>query len=159
MTFDSKPSLDEVDWHILRLLQADARLSFAELGRQVALSSPAVAERVRRLETLGVITGYHAEVDLEAVGIAVPAFISLTVPADKYSSFITLVKNLPEVLECHHVTGEVAFVLKVGVRSVSHLEKLVAQLGRYGSTSSAIILSSPLVRREIGQVSGAPIRE
>jgi Lrp/AsnC family leucine-responsive transcriptional regulator len=113
-----------VGWRLLRELQADARLSFAELGRRVGLSLPAVAERVRRMEEAGIITGYHAEVSLSKVGLPITAFIRLNVPRDRYPAFTALIHDLSEVLECHHLSGSDSFILK-GPTSISHLEALI----------------------------------
>jgi Lrp/AsnC family leucine-responsive transcriptional regulator len=149
MSFDSKPDqlgvqLDRVDWQILELLQENARLSYAEIGRQVSLSSPAVIERIRRLEDVGIIEGYYAHLNLEK---AVRAFIHIGVPAEKYPQFKRTINKLDEVTECHHVTGGTAFIIQVGVTSLSHLEAIVAQLGQHGQTETFVILSSPFRRR------------
>ncbi|MBN1218064.1 MAG: Lrp/AsnC family transcriptional regulator [Anaerolineae bacterium] len=146
MTLERKP-LDSVDWQILRLLQENARLTYAETGRQVGLSPPAVAERVHRLEEAGIIEGYHARLNPQKIGLAVMAFIRVNVPAEKYPPFIALAADLGEVLECHHVTGTEAFVLKVVVTSTAHLETVVGKLSRYGQTTTSIVMSSPLRQR------------
>src|SRR4051812_12284289 len=108
MTIELKKNPDAVDWQILAALQADARVSFSELGRQVGLTQPAVAERVRRLEEAGVIVGYRAEVDLGKLGFGLLAFMRCVLrdqrPADSHT--LGLIRGMPEVLECHHVTGD-----------------------------------------------------
>ncbi len=144
-----KKVLDKTDWQILTLLQENARLSYAEIGRRVGLSLPAAAERIHRMEEAEIIEGYYAQVKPEVAGLAISAFIRVFVPTEKYSHFTTLVGNLNEALECHHVTGEEAFVLKVAATSVSHLEQVVAQLSQYGQTSTSIVMSSPITRRAI----------
>ena len=149
MTLDSKKLLDGVGWNLLRELQTDARLSFAELGRRVGLSLPAVAERVRRMEEAGIITGYHAEVDLPEIGISVMAFIRITTTGDRYPSIIQLARDLPEVLECHHLTGTDSFIMKVVAPAISDLEALITQLSTYGQTATSIVLSSPVTKRVI----------
>jgi Lrp/AsnC family leucine-responsive transcriptional regulator len=149
MTLEPKKLLDEVGWRLLRELQVDARLSFAELGRRVGLSLPAVAERVRRMEEAGIITGYHAEVSLAQLGLPITAFIRLNVPRERYPAFITLMGDLSEVLECHHLSGSDAFILKVALTSILHLEVLIDQLSRHGQTTTSIVLSSPVMRRVI----------
>ena len=149
MTLDSKKLLDGVGWNLLRELQTDARLSFAELGRRVGLSLPAVAERVRRMEEVGIITGYHAEVGLPEIGISVMAFIRITTTGDRYPSIIQLARDLPEVLECHHLTGTDSFILKVVTPVISDLEALITQLSTYGQTATSIVLSSPVTKRVI----------
>jgi Lrp/AsnC family leucine-responsive transcriptional regulator len=149
MTLDSKKRLDSVGQKILKELQAEARLSFAELGRRVGLSLPAAAERVRRLEETGVITGYHAQVNLPAVGLPVMAFVRLSTSGDRYPAIITLAQSLPSVLECHHLTGTDSFIMKMVSPSIAHLEELIGRLSTYGQTTTSIVLSSPVVKREV----------
>jgi Lrp/AsnC family leucine-responsive transcriptional regulator len=149
MTLNSKKLLDEVGWHILRELQMDARLSYAELGRRVGLSLPAVAERVRRLEEAEIIAGYHAVLNPKKIGIPVMAFIRITTSGENYSSIIALARNLPEVVECHHLTGADSFILKVITASISHLEQLIGHLSTYGQTATSIVLSSPVTKQRL----------
>ena len=151
MTSDYK--LDRVDWQILRLLQENGRISFAEVGRAVGLSAPAAAERIRRLEETEFIEGYHAHINPAKVGLPVLAFIRVSVPRGKYPKFTVLVNQLPRVLECPHVTGVEAFILKVAVVSVEELETLVGQLGQYGDTMTSVVMSSPVKRRVIVNIS------
>ena len=143
--------LDAVSWRILCELQDNARLSFSELGRRVGLTPPAVAERVRRLEDAGVITGYRLELNVERLGLPLVAFIRL---ASRGSQTVAEVSqgmaDLSEVLECHHVTGEDCYILKVAVESVRHLEALLERLLRFGSTTTSIVISTPVARRVIG---------
>jgi Lrp/AsnC family leucine-responsive transcriptional regulator len=138
--------LDGLAWKILAELQADARLSYAELGRRVGLSTPAAAERVRKLEDAGVIQGYTALLDPERLGLGVGAFIRI-----RHGGAEALAKKLtaaaakmPEVVECHRCTGDESFILKVRVESVRHLQGLIDQLTPYGMTSTSLILSSPV---------------
>ena len=149
MTLDLKKHLDSVGQKILKELQAEARLSFAELGRRVGLSLPAAAERVRRLEETGIITGYHAQVNLPAVGLPVMAFVRLSTSGDRYPAIITLAQSLPNVLECHHLTGTDSFIMKLVSPSIAHLEELIGRLSTYGQTATSIVLSSPVVKREV----------
>lgn len=150
MTLESKKLLDEVGWQILRALQEDARLSFAELGRRVGLSLPAVAERVRRMEEAGIISGYHAQVNWPQVGWPIIAFMRMTVARERYPLFLTAVRELPEVVECHHLSGVDSFILKVVLPSIPHLEAFIDRLSEYGQTTTSIVLSSPVTRRVIG---------
>lgn len=142
--------LDETSLKLLRTLQEDARISFRELGRRVGLSTPAVSERVRRLEEAGLITGYRAIVDATKLGWPIMAFIHLFTPARQYTRFLAMAQELPEILECHHVTGQAAFVLKVTVESVEKLETLIARLNPFGETSTLIVLSTPVKRAIVG---------
>lgn len=149
MTLENKRLLDEVGWRILQALQEDARLSFAELGRRVNLSLPAVAERVRRLEEAGIISGYHAQVSLPQVGRPITAFMRMSVPRERYPLFLAAIRMMPEVLECHHLSGEDSFMLKVALSSIPHLESFIDRLSEYGQTTTSIVLSSPVTRRVI----------
>ena len=136
--------LDGLDHKLLAELQANARLSFAELGRRVGLSTPAVADRVRRLEDAGVITRYAALVDPAKVGLPVRAFIKITVPGDRLPHFSTLAQKVPEVRECHRVTGSESYILQVAVRDLPHLEKVIDSLTPYVATNTSMVLASPV---------------
>lgn len=144
MTFKLERVLDATGRKLLRALQENARLSYSELGRQVGLSAPAAAERVRRLEEAELIIGYHAEVDPAALGYGVLAFIRLTTSTDKYPRVLELAQRLSEIRECHHVTGGEAFIMKVLATSIPHLESIIAQMSIFGATSTSIVLSSPV---------------
>ena len=147
--FDFEGPLDGIGWRILKELQDNARISFTELGRRIGLTPPAVADRVRRLEDAGIITGYRVELDLERLGFSMLAFIRLAVRGSTGLEVSRVVASLPEVLECHHVTGEDCYVIKVAVASVRHLEGLIEQLLRFGNTTTSIVISSPVTRRVI----------
>ena len=148
---ESDRVLDEVNWQILSELQEDARLSYSELGRQVGLTPPAVAERVRRLEEAGIITGYHAAIDPQRVGMQLLAFMRLSEVGDQSTRFADLVAETPEVLECHRLTGSDSYVLKVVAQSITHLEMLIDRFVPYGQVTTSLVLSSPVVRRVIKQ--------
>lgn len=141
---ESKVELDAVAWTLLEALQTDARLSFAELGRRVNLSPPAVAERIRRLEEMGVIQGYRAEIDPVALGYGLVALIELTTTPQEYDAVTRLLEGLEEVRRCYHVTGQGSFRIEAIARSISHLEEVIGQLSRYGQTATAIVLSQPV---------------
>jgi Lrp/AsnC family transcriptional regulator, leucine-responsive regulatory protein len=140
--------LDPTAWKILSELQADARLSYSELGRRVGLSTPAVAERVRRLEDSGVIEGYEARVNPARLGLAVAAFIRIRLTGSESLArkLTAAAGQMPEVLECHRCTGDESFILKVRVESVDDLQKLIDKLTPFGMTSTSLILSSPVER-------------
>lgn len=150
MALDSHKLLDEVGWRLLLELQDDARLSYAELGRRVGLSLPAVAERVRRMEEAGLITGYHANINLPQVGFPLMAFVRIMTTSDRYPAITALAKKLPAVLECHHLTGTDSFIVKVVAASIPDLEGLITQLSAFGQTATSIVLSSPVTRRVVG---------
>ncbi|MCF6734452.1 Lrp/AsnC family transcriptional regulator [Blastococcus sp. KM273129] len=142
--------MDATDWAILAELQDDSRLSFSELGRRVHMSSPAVAERVRRLEQDGVITGYHATVDLEAAGWSVLALVRMQCFGPRcILQHAESVVAWPQVLELHRVTGDVCCELKVVAASMPAFEAVVDRLAEYGQPSSTLVLSSPLSRGRV----------
>lgn len=148
MTVDtSAPPLDALGRRIVAELQVDGRLSLAELGRRVSLSPPAVAERVRRLEEAGVITGYTARIDPGAVGYGLMAFVRLSPqqPGDLYERKVhSFLHERPEVIEAHHITGEDCFLIKVVARDPAHLGEIIAELGTMGRTTTSVVLSSPV---------------
>ena len=141
--------LDATNLRLLEELQRDARLSLAELGRRVGLSSPAVAERLRRLEEEGVITGYRAEVDPRRLGFALGALIRVRPAPRQLANVAELARQLPEVVECHRVTGDDCYVMTAHVRDVEHLEEVIDQLAAYGQTTTSILQSSPVPRRPL----------
>ncbi|MDZ4178848.1 MAG: Lrp/AsnC family transcriptional regulator [Coriobacteriia bacterium] len=141
--------LDATDRAILAALQEDARIRHAELGRAVGLTAPAVAARIRRLEHAGIITGYHAQIDLKKAGYGLVAFVRISSAVELSGQLNSLVAGMPEILEFHHVTGTEGFVLKVAVRSVEHLEHVIGKLLPFGQTITSIVLSSPVTWRAI----------
>ena len=150
--------LDDTDWQILSVLQRDGRVSFADLARQVAMSPSAVAERVRRLEEAGVITGYQAVVSPERVGLDILAFVRLRYPTGNYRPFHALLESTPEIVEAHHVTGEDCFVLKVVARSMRHLEAVTGRISGLGPVTTSVVYSSPMARRDlaVGSLGASP---
>jgi Lrp/AsnC family transcriptional regulator, leucine-responsive regulatory protein len=137
-------SLDEIDYEILAELQDNARIAFAELGRRVGLSTPAVIERVRRLEESEVILGYRAAIDPAKVGLPVRAFVKVTVAGDKLGKFAAIVKSLPEVLQCHRVTGAESYIVQIAVRDVGHMETVIDSMMPYVATNTSMIMASPV---------------
>jgi Lrp/AsnC family transcriptional regulator, leucine-responsive regulatory protein len=138
------PSIDDIDCEILAELQANARIAFAELGRRVGLSTPAVIERVHRLEESRVILGYRTSIDPARVGLPVRAFVHVTVAGDKLTKFAAVVRSVPEVLECHRVTGAESFIVQIAVRDVKHMEEVIDSMMPYVSTNTSMILASPV---------------
>lgn len=140
-------NLDLVDWVIIEQLQREARISLSELGRRVKLSPSAVTERVRNLESLGVITGYHAMVDLAKVGYPVLAVVRLKYPGNHHQPLRRLLAERREILECLRTTGDDCYTLKVAAASMEHLETLVDELAGFGSTTTSVVYSQPLPYR------------
>jgi Lrp/AsnC family leucine-responsive transcriptional regulator len=149
MAFNADSLLDATGWRILRILQENARVSFSEIGRQVGLSAPAVAERVRRLEEAGIIMGYHAEVDPAKVGLPILAIIRIGSTSASFARCAEAVKHMPEVLECHRITGSDSFYVQARAASIEHLERIIDTLQPYGETTTTLVLSSAVVRRPI----------
>lgn len=141
--------LDEIDQKVLHILQEDARTSYAELGRQVGLTTPSVIERVRKLEDSKIITGYRAEIDTARVGLPILAFVRMSITGVDYSHIIEVAESSNEVLECHRGTGEDSFIMKIAVSSVEHLQDVIDRLTPYGITTTTIVLSSPVKRRKV----------
>ncbi len=141
--------IDEIDRNILKEMQVDARISYAELGRRVGLTTPAVIERVRKLEDAHIIIGYRAEIDTAKVGLPITAFIRMSITGVDYGHIIEVVQGSNEVLECHRGTGGDSFIMKIAVSSVDHLQEVIDRLTPYGITTTTIVLSSPVRRRII----------
>ena len=131
-------------------MQHNARKSFAEIGRQVGLSTPAVAERVHRLEEAGIITGYHAALDIAKLGVPIRVLVRLTIPGGdlQVSRTMAAIKDLTEISRCHRITGDESFVIEANVVSIRHMEVLIDKLSALGATSTSTVLSSPVQRRE-----------
>lgn len=146
MAMRSSDELDETDWRLLDELQVDARLSFNELGRRVSLSPPAVAERVRRMEQAGVITGYRAQVDPGRVGAPLTAFVQLRCPLGHCLLQTGRAEDFPEVVEIHKLSGEHCSMLKVRTASLADFEGLVERLGRHREMRTHIVLSTQYER-------------
>ena len=139
--------LDTTNLRLIAELQQDARVSLAELGRRVGLASPAVAERLRRLESEGVITGYRVEVDPAKLGYSLGVVIRIRPAPRQLAEVAALARDTPEVIECHRVTGDDCFVMTAFVRDVTHLEQVIDSFAAYGQTTSSIMQSSPVPRR------------
>jgi len=141
--------LDDVNVRLLDELQRDARLTLAELGRRVGLSAPAVAERLQRLEDGGVLRGYHADVNPRAVGYSLSAVLRIRPAPRELRKVAELARKTPEVVECHRVTGDDCYLMKMHVRDVDHLEEVIDRFAIFGQTTTSIIQSSPVSAREI----------
>lgn len=140
-----------MDGKILDILQADARTTLAEIGRRIHMSQPAVAERVRRMEAAGVITGYHAQINPAVLGYGITAFIRVAKRSHE-TPVEVVAAQVPEIVECHSITGDDCSIVKVVAPSVAELEKVIVQLTRCGVTSTSLILSSYIERKAIKPV-------
>jgi Lrp/AsnC family transcriptional regulator, leucine-responsive regulatory protein len=139
--------VDATNRLLLAELQADARLSLAELGRRVGLSSPAVAERLQRLEQAGVIRGYSADVDPRALGLALTVVIRIRPAPREILKVAELAQRTREVVECNRITGDDCYIMRAHVRDVEHLEEVIDRFVAYGQTTTSIVQSSPVPRR------------
>jgi Lrp/AsnC family leucine-responsive transcriptional regulator len=144
-----EPSLDDVNLRLLAELQADARLTLAELGRRVGLSSPAVADRLARLERDGYILGYHAQLNPRALGFALTTVIRVRSSPGQLSRVADIARETPEVVDCRRITGEDCFVATAHVRSVEHLEEIIDRFAAHGQTTTSIVQSAPVAARGI----------
>jgi Lrp/AsnC family transcriptional regulator, leucine-responsive regulatory protein len=140
-------SLDATDWSILVEVQRDGRIPLTELGRRVSLSASATTERVKRLEAVGIITGYHAAVDLTKVGFAVLAVVRLKYPGSRHQPLHRLLEERSEILECLRTTGDDCYLLKVAATSMAHLEQLIDERAQFGSTTTNLVYSQTLSYR------------
>ena len=139
--------LDATNLAILSELMNDPRLAMSELARRVEMSAPAVTERVQRLQDAGVIRGARLDVNHAALGLGVTAYVRVRPMPGKLQDIAELVKRIPEIIECHRVTGEDCFIMKVVVGRVDLLEGVLDELLRYGNTTSSIVQSTPVPLR------------
>ncbi len=142
-------TLDDFNWQIIRELQMNARITIVELGKRIGLSSPAVAERIRKLENDGYIKGYRTVVDYDKLGLTVPVFINFKATKISHTQMLKMADEMPEVMEWYGVTGTHCSILKVIVASTKELEKVIEKLQEFGETSTSIILSNNSVSKVI----------
>lgn len=143
--------IDDKAWRLLEAVQANGRLPLKALAQLANLSLPATAERLKRLEEAGVISGYHAEVSPAAVGYSVRAIVGILVPQPGKRQLIDKLLQMPEVLECHHVSGADSYLMTLVATDLQHLEALIAQINLYGETRTSIVFSTPVPRRGLSR--------
>lgn len=141
--------LDEINREILSQLQTNARISNTALGKIVGISSPAVSERIRKLEDAGVINGYKTEVSPFALGYQLKAIITIRAFMGKLKPFLEKVKTYDEVLNCYRITGNENIVMEVILKDQKHLEAFIDQLISYGETKTQIVLSKIVDANEV----------
>ncbi len=144
--------LDDINWKILKALQKNARQSNTEIAKQVGITSPAVAERIRKMEDLGVIQGYYTKVSHYETGHQLKAIITLRAFMGRLQPFLEIVKDFDEVVNCYRITGNENIIMEVVLNNQRHLEKFIDQLITYGETRTHIVLSNvvennPIVKR------------
>jgi Lrp/AsnC family leucine-responsive transcriptional regulator len=143
------PLLDMTNLRLLEALVADPRLSIAALARRVDMSPPAVAERLQRLQESGVIAGYHVDIDARAVGLPLMAYVRVRPGPGQLSKIADLARQTPQVVECHRITGEDCFLMKVHVAAIEQLESVLDSFLVYGQTTTSIVQSSPVPLRPL----------
>lgn len=148
-TFRNKAGLDQLDWKIIVALQEDARSSMAALGREIGLSAPATAERVRRLEEGKVIRAYRAEIDFDRVGLEVQALVRIKAAGRGLDKATRALCAFPEVFECHRATGGDCFVLRVAVSDIRAREEFLNKIAPFGELTTSVILSTPLKQKAV----------
>jgi Lrp/AsnC family leucine-responsive transcriptional regulator len=141
--------LDESNRRLLRELHQDPRLSMSELGRRVGLSAPAVSERVQRLQRAGVIAGFRMDVDPAALGLPVTAFVRLRPAPGQLTRIAELALSTEQVSECHRITGEDCFLIKLHAATVAGLEEVLDLFLVHGQTVSSIVVTSPVPSRPL----------
>lgn len=141
------PILDATNLEILRLLIDEPRLAMSELGRRIGMSAPAVTERVQRLQDAGVICGARLDVDQASLGLGITAFVRVRPMPGQLQNIAELARATPEIVECHRVTGEDCFIMKVLVGRVELLEAVLDDILKYGNTTSSIVQSTPVPLR------------
>ena len=144
-------SIDSLNWKILKCLQQNARLSNAEIGRQVGISSPAVSERIKKMEDLGIIQDYHTTVSPFEAGYQLKALITIRAFMGMLKPFLDKVKSYDEVINCYRITGNENIVMEVILHNQNHLETFIDQLITYGETKTHIILSNVIDDKPIKQ--------
>jgi Lrp/AsnC family leucine-responsive transcriptional regulator len=143
----TKASLDAVDQQLIAALTDNARISLADLGRLLGMSPQSAADRLRRLEDVGVIQGFTARLDPVALGLFVGAYIRVRPAMGELARVASLLKDIPEIIECDRITGEDCFIAKVFVQRIEDLERVIDRLIPYAQTNTSIIQSSPVLRR------------
>lgn len=135
--------MDKINLRILRALSKNARISFSELAKQVHLSAPAVAERVKRLEETGVIKGYKPLINLERIGIPISALVECQVYRTKEKEFLGILMNLDEVIKIYNITGVTTFIVELGVTKLSELDEILELMVKFCDTNTKLIMQIP----------------
>lgn len=144
-------NIDPISWKILSALQNDGRISLKALAAEAGLSLPATSERLKRLEEAGIIEGYQAQVRPESVGYGVTAIIGMTTLQPDKAKLIATLTDMPEVIECLHVTGQDSYLIRIVTRDLQHLEDFVGSVNQFGETRTSIVLSHPIRQRPLSR--------
>ncbi|MBO0831248.1 MAG: Lrp/AsnC family transcriptional regulator [Actinobacteria bacterium] len=141
--------LDPVNRRLLHELDREPRITMSALARRVGMSAPAVSERVRRLERAGVITGYRVDISPAALGLPVTAFVRIRPSAGQLTKIADLAQRTPEISECHRISGEDCFLIKVHAAAIEDLEKTLDSFLAYGQTITSIVVATPVPSRTL----------
>lgn len=135
---------DALDQKILALLQENGRITVKEIAAQISLTAPAVSERMRKLETEGIIQKYNVVLDPDKMGRSIHALISVSVPPKDRQEFLAMIDREEAVVLCHHVTGPYSYIVRANLKAMSDLEDLITHFQKYGETNTQIIMSTPI---------------
>lgn len=141
--------MDNINKRILSELQRNARISYADLGKKIGLSSPAIAERINKLEEIGIIKRYTAQIDYEKIGFSIRAIIRIQVIPAKMQSLLKYLRNHEFVYECNRITGEDCLIMKIVLKQAKDLEVFIDSLSEYGNSTTSIILSTPIEDKSV----------
>jgi len=141
-------TLDKLSWSILSELQKNARAPLTEISKKVGISSPAVSERIQKMEDAGIIKGYKTELDMDKIGYSLGVYISIKIRFGQVKKFQELIQSRPEIYECYKLTGHDCMLMKAFVKDPKHLEKLNDRLAQYGELTTSLILA-PIVESRI----------
>lgn len=141
--------MDRIDIKILAAVQTSGRISITELSRHAGLSIPATTDRLRKLEDAGVIKGYSAQVDPVKLGYGISAVVGMTTFKPAKTKLIALLQEIPEVVECLHVTGNDSYLIRLYAKSMADIENTIARINPFGETRTSIVLSEPIERRKL----------
>ncbi|MEV4320229.1 Lrp/AsnC family transcriptional regulator [Actinocrispum sp. NPDC049592] len=142
-------SIDAINARLLNELHGDPRMSMSELARRVGMSAPAVTERVQRMESAGIIAGFRMDVDPAALGMPVTALVRVRPGPGQLPKVAQAAKDTPQVVECHRITGDDCFHLKVHAPSIAALEEVLDRFLLFGQTTSSIVVSTPVPPRPL----------
>ena len=145
----AKALLDTRNVELLRLLRDDPQITTSEMARRIGMSAPAVRERLQRLKESGVIRGFRVEIDPAALGYPIAVFIRLRPMPGQLAKIAALAKRLPEIVECHRITGEDCFIMKAHIAALDRLDQLLDRFLAYGQTTTSLIQSSPVPPRSL----------
>lgn len=144
MPLNQKDLLDDMNWRILEMLQKTGRASFAEIGRAVGLSAPAVKERVQKMEDEGLIQGYQVVLDPEKLGFPIRTIVQLQVNRNLFPAAIKALQAKPEVIDCYRTTGTSSLLMVTAFTSMHHMEEFLNEMLHFGEPVSSIVLSHPV---------------